>query len=581
MLLYQQIEKVTHRKKIFFQGYLFAFQVFIRNNDKKYQNMKKLIIFSAMALCLAIGCKRETPLAGGILNTELLPVRHFSITNDRDTLVFGYDGTKLLIHAGTFLNSKGEEVKGAVDLVLKEAIKMSDIVLGGLTTLSNGEVLQSGGMLYVNATSQGEQLKMANGHFIEASVPAAQPDSMMQLYRGEQASAGAAINWVEPKELKLNLVTDDTIPHTTLGCDSAVTYIQKIPSGKLKAIEEPLKPELKSMSDTIVSLEFDANDFPELAIYKDVKFKLANDPNFDPQDSNHPWINVEMEKTETRGVYIMKLSGFDNSGAGVVRKIRVKPVFSNNEDYTEAVKVYEKRFQSYTETKKEIAAAQLKEQRRREQAEREALENERRLLAEQKKQEQIRQREQEKINRANQLQEMKIRRQQQLTTVDAERVNALYSLYVNDRIMAYVDKFLQNKSRSYAFSIGTLGWSNIDRLVKQPESGPVCINVRLTDFNSYDNVDVSLAIDGQNIFLPAERVSESGWCFSKFSGGELYLPYNYSATIIVVGYKAGCLCSEMKKVQLRAKEDIVVETQNCTIDQFRDQLAILNDPARN
>jgi len=45
------------------------------------------------------------------------------------------------------------------------------MILGGLSTTSNGKLLETGGMLYISATTNGEKCDLKKGKNIEIAFP--------------------------------------------------------------------------------------------------------------------------------------------------------------------------------------------------------------------------------------------------------------------------------------------------------------------------------------------------------------------------------------------------------------------------
>jgi mono/diheme cytochrome c family protein len=85
-----------------------------------------------------------------------------------------------------------------LQLEIKEAYSMQDILLAGLSTESNGNLLKSGGMIYINATAGSEQVELLKP--IKISIPTEVYDSSMQLFKGE-IKDDSSINWVDPEPI--------------------------------------------------------------------------------------------------------------------------------------------------------------------------------------------------------------------------------------------------------------------------------------------------------------------------------------------------------------------------------------------
>lgn len=140
--------------------------------------------------------KNVTDVFTKVYNTDNITTQGYTISTDKDTVLKGRQGTTLRIDKNTFVNSKGEPVSGNVTIELKEALNPLDMVLGNLTTTTNGQFLQTGGMVYVNATSGSEQLQIAADKSIGVSVPSDTVLAGMSVFEGKKDSTG--INWVNP-----------------------------------------------------------------------------------------------------------------------------------------------------------------------------------------------------------------------------------------------------------------------------------------------------------------------------------------------------------------------------------------------
>lgn len=132
---------------------------------------------------------------------KYLPYQIFSIDNSKDTVVETQDGIVMAVPAGCFLNADGSVVNGRVELEVKEAIENDDILMSGLSTRSGNTVLETGGMFYLNARKDGENLKIDANKGIVTQVPANEIKPGMQVYEGKRMPDGS-IDWVAPKPLE-------------------------------------------------------------------------------------------------------------------------------------------------------------------------------------------------------------------------------------------------------------------------------------------------------------------------------------------------------------------------------------------
>lgn len=81
--------------------------------------------------------------------------------------VTGAGGTEISFPADAFVDEDGNIISGAVEIGIIEILTKKDLLLSGVATESNGQLLESGGELYIEALQNGETLYLnpANHHF--------------------------------------------------------------------------------------------------------------------------------------------------------------------------------------------------------------------------------------------------------------------------------------------------------------------------------------------------------------------------------------------------------------------------------
>lgn len=153
--------------------------------------MRTLILFLTVSFLIACNSQQSA----SVLNADNLPTQTFSIHSSRDTIVKTANGALLEIGRASF---SGTDI--LVDLEVKEAYSIVDIINGGLTTTSDGKALSSDGMIYIHATGV-EIVKP-----VKVSIPTNDYDEHMRLYTGEDKDG--SVNWVQPKPLKDSISPD-------------------------------------------------------------------------------------------------------------------------------------------------------------------------------------------------------------------------------------------------------------------------------------------------------------------------------------------------------------------------------------
>ena len=437
-------------------------------------------------------------IPGDLFSTENLPATKFEINGNADTVVTGMSGTKIFIPKNTFVDPYGSPASGRVTIELKEALNPMDMVMGNMTTLTDGRVLQSGGMIYLNAKSENQSLEIAHDKSISLAVPAEVKVDSMMIYAAEYDSTSGQFNWVNPEDrmIRISRVDSDSLP-----C-MAGDALKSVPSKELaeNSVPDapPVKPEHIENSDTTISLIFDTLDFPEFSQYRNVKFKLVESINYDPDDTKSSWQNIQLDKSETEGEYLLTLSRLTENGE-LSQRYKVSPVLSGS-DYKTAMKVYEQKFASYEQKKKEIEERRIEAELKREQELKEIKE---RWIAEE------RQRKEELKKR-------------QL----ASKYSGTNSFYVDE-------------STSYVFMINKLGWSNIDRLYNAPGSRAVDFRTVISEEKVYEQIYISLLFDKEKIYLPGYQKKDGSFGFSHNDKEKMILPVGSSAVIMATAYKDG------------------------------------------
>lgn len=141
---------------------------------------------------------------------KVLEGQLFNIDPTKDTVIETKGGIVIAIPANAFLNKFGEAEKNRVDVEIKEALTAFDIMKAGLSTTSNGQLLETGGMFYVNARIGKNNLDIDLEKPLQASVPYEGKRNDMMLFDGQREKDGS-INWVNPIPTEKQLVTTDIL----------------------------------------------------------------------------------------------------------------------------------------------------------------------------------------------------------------------------------------------------------------------------------------------------------------------------------------------------------------------------------
>ncbi len=495
--------------------------------------MKKLIVTLSLVIAGIYACNRTAkPLSksiNNVFNETNLPVSIFSIDANKDTFLTGKSGTRIHINKNSFVDKNGNTVNGAVSIELKEAISRADIVLGKMTTLSNGKILQSGGMIYLNATKDSENLSIASNCSLEVAIPTSNKKDSMQIYSGEYDIQTKKLNWINPQNLMVKINFSDTSATLTEANNSfskKKNNITEIENSKMQRIESPQKPEKYiGGSDTIISLIFDTSSFPELSQYRNVKFKLMDNTNFKAEDSKIMWMSIDLKKTEEEGLYTLYFSGLDNGGL-LEKSYKVSPVFEAGSDYNAAMEKYNQKYKEFEKKKEAIEKKRIENEKQQQLAWEKAEEKRKKEIAEQQKQ----------------LKE------------------------------SGLNPYITDPKTDYIFALNKLGWTNIDKLYSNPTTQGVDLTTSIENQDEFDNIYLSMIFDKENVNLPGYQKKDKSFGFSNRDFEKAILPVGEKATIFATAYKNEKPFFAILKITISKKQNVSLQLVETTMEKLKAEI---------
>lgn len=147
--------------------------------------------------------------------TNLKPLKKsFEISANEGSIIRGEDGTVIYIPANTFEFKDGTNPKGKIKVELRECYTNASIIGQGLHTNSRGNILASGGMVYIAAKADGKDLEIKDGKALQLGFPKPNSVSEMDLFYSVKAPNGSS-TWIpDYKMFELNQVEQSEEPNT-------------------------------------------------------------------------------------------------------------------------------------------------------------------------------------------------------------------------------------------------------------------------------------------------------------------------------------------------------------------------------
>lgn len=117
------------------------------------------------------------------IRSVLSPViENFIIQANEESKLKGKKGTFIYIPAHTFQFEDGTEPKGPITIELKECFSLTDMIFENLQTISEDRILETNGMIYVNAEADGKKLSLKKGKAFVVGFPKNGLDKEMDLF---------------------------------------------------------------------------------------------------------------------------------------------------------------------------------------------------------------------------------------------------------------------------------------------------------------------------------------------------------------------------------------------------------------
>jgi hypothetical protein len=304
-----------------------------------------------------------------------VPFESYKIKASKGGEIIYKTGSKLKIPANCFVDENGNTITGEVEIRYREFHDVVDFFVSGIpmTYDSAGTTytFESAGMMEIQGYLNNKPIAMANGKSIDVKMQSNYKGTHYNLYNLDTV----ARNWtyvgkdkvvagcqlpVAGKKSDDNAVEGSELESSrSKGADEmgdGTSFITICPAEeKLEKLQkeelpiQPVKPVKAKEENYTFNIDVNGKEFPELAIYKDVLFEIhPKHSDFDPELYEIQWDDALLKKLEGDNNYELTLSSGSSNGDNIKKVFSVYPVFEGKQ-YEEAKKIYDKKFQEYTQ----------------------------------------------------------------------------------------------------------------------------------------------------------------------------------------------------------------------------------------
>src|SRR2546421_1566911 len=156
--------------------------------------MKQSFLLLVISGFIITGCQNRN--SKKIFQPEALASQLVTFDISRDTSFKTKHGAIIRIPKGSLQSAEGT----VVQLEIKEAYSIGEMVRAGLATQSNGQPLTSAGLIYIDVVGEN---KIRISKPVSIAIPSPFIDDSMKLFKGE-LNRDSNMNWIDPKPMSDN-----------------------------------------------------------------------------------------------------------------------------------------------------------------------------------------------------------------------------------------------------------------------------------------------------------------------------------------------------------------------------------------
>jgi hypothetical protein len=173
--------------------------------------------------------------------------QYFLINPMRDTTIYGKEGTEIHIPPTALTSRK------LVSIKLKEFYSLADLMINDLSTVSNGEMIQTGGSIYLEAREYKTKKKVTiNPNLgLDIAFTGGRDDPKMEVFIKDPHSA--KMNWIRPSKTVVTMTKSWSMTETILDPETNEVISSKTYNSKKEwedhLAEEKTKEEIRQKEE--------------------------------------------------------------------------------------------------------------------------------------------------------------------------------------------------------------------------------------------------------------------------------------------------------------------------------------------
>jgi len=330
--------------------------------------------------------KLNKPFIAPPISKLNVPYQKFKLKSEQGATFKTQSNSKIIVPKNAFVNNKGENITGDVEIQFREFHNQADIIASGIQMKYDSagilSHLESAGMIDIKGLQNNEPIFINPKKEITVELQSTQNADKFNMYVLDTVSK----NWVylhrdnslkglEAKKRLNEIIGQNRLKgqEYTLNENKTTKAIQKqideIPPkielekvvyskkiNQLPKANEPTKPVKAIEGRQKFQLDVNAKEFPELATFKNMVFEVGSEnKNYNSNLSEITWSSAEISEGTQKGKnYLLTLKLRQR-----IEKLIVYPALSGK-DYDDAINIYDTKYSEY----KNVLAKRIAEEKR-------------------------------------------------------------------------------------------------------------------------------------------------------------------------------------------------------------------------
>jgi len=319
---------------------------------------------------------KNAPFIKPPIKAAVIPYSKYEVNSGVNNQITHKSGTKINIPPSAFVDSAGNPITGEVEIRYREFHDIGDLFLSGIpmTYDSAGHQyhFESAGMIDIKGFQNDKEVFIAPGKKLSVEMKSEDKRDKFNSYaldtvkkkwnylgKNKIKKPDAGHSKTHPSDSVMsasakavNKIKQDFTPKI----EKALTEIEGV-RRDVASIEKskPIAPVKTDAKKYHFNLDVKANEYPELALYKDVQFEVVDD-RFKSSFYKITWDEAKLSKDSTELVYKLNLRKDKQHYS-----FKVKPTLEGT-NYENAKSDFDKKFNQYTAALNKRQAEEVKKQ---------------------------------------------------------------------------------------------------------------------------------------------------------------------------------------------------------------------------